>query len=237
MIYLPKDITDIKLEDLHFFNELEFDRTNYLFKLNDTIRSIFPSTHKGSFRSIDQIIMTGHYLYGKNRDFREEYMQNHDGKEFNINFSTVDEGKNIFFKNIFNLFLFGIVTPTYIKDLPEQPIHYLARPIVDEKNPSLVNFLLEEKAISGNKYRRGDGTPFYNYILKKSAVMPNVGGTSPIIICPIKNNVPEIKMVAENLNVFAKAIFDRILISGTPEEKNFAKSFIDGSWSPYLKAN
>ena len=237
MIYITKDTLNYKLEDLPFYNELKLDLSGCIsFELDGTPRSLYPMDHKGLHKSIDQIIMTGHYLYGKNRDFRDAYRNANDSREFNINYNKVEIGRVLFFRNLFNLFLYGIVASTYIDDLPESPIHYFARPIMDEKNPSLDQFMNEERSLD-KKYRRMDGTPFYNYIMKKSAIMPNNMLDNPITICPIKRSVPEIKQISSNLSELAVYVFKRLLNEGTPEQKNFCKSFIDESWSPYLKAN
>lgn len=239
MIFLTKQEIEYKLEDLPFFKELKFDTTvdAFIYEKNGELRTIFPVEREETHRAIDQIIMTGHYLYSVNREFREDYLKVYDGKEFNINYRTFQEGRLIFFKDLFHLFLFGIVVPSYIKDLPEKPIHYFARPIKDEPNPSLQKFLNEEKKIN-NKYRRMDGTPFYNYIMKKSFIMPSngiIGGN--LNICPIARIVPEIKSIAVNLNEMAVYVFKKLLDCGTKDDKEFCKTFIDTSWSPYLKAN
>lgn len=237
MIYITKELLNYKIEDLPFFDELKLEKTGSVyFELNGQPRSVFPLDHKGLHKSIDQIIMTGHYLYGKNRDFRDAYREANDNREFNINYTTVDAARPFFFNDLFHLFLYGIVTYSYIKDMPESPIHYFTRPIFDEKNPSLEQFMTEERQID-KKYRRMDGTPFYNYIMKKSAIMPSNFMDTAVTICPIKRNVPEIKAIASNINELAVYVFKRLLDTGTKEDIQFCKSFIDESWSPYLKAN
>lgn len=239
MIYLTKEEINYKLENIPFYKELEIEdvEKSFLFKINNTPRSIFPVDHKGLHRSIDQIIMTGHFLYGKNRKFREAYLQAMDNHEFNINYKSVEEARTFFTRNMFNLFLYGIVTYSYINSLSDSPMHYFARPIVDERNPSLEQFLKEEREINKH-YKRTDGTPFYNYIMKKSfALNPSMNNFSTNIVCPIKRNIPEIKQISSNINELAVYVFKRMLSVGTDEDKKFIKSFIDESWSPYLKAN
>lgn len=89
------------------------------------------------------------------------------------------------------------------------------------------------------KYRRMDGTPFYNYIMKKSFIMPsnNIAFSQDINICPISDIIHDVKSISENINRLATYVFKKMVNSSIIEDSNFCKTFIDPSWSPYLKAN
>ena len=240
MIYLSKAEVEYKLTDLPFISELNYQEyeNNVEFTINDEMTILFPVEHKKLHNAIDQIIMTGHYLYGKNPEFRKAYRDIYDGREFNINYRTVNEGRLLFTKDLFHLFLYGIVTASYINTLPEKPVHFFARPICDEKNPSLEQFMKDEHEID-KKYRRMDGTPFYNYIMKKSFIMPsnNIAFSQDINICPISDIIHDVKSISENINRLATYVFKKMVNSSIIEDSNFCKTFIDPSWSPYLKAN
>lgn len=239
MIYLTKEEIEQKLEDLSILNELNltFYEDNIGFTINDEITMIFPMEHNKLNLAIDQIIMTGHYLYGKNEDFRKTYQNVYDGKEFSITYRNNTEARKTFTKDLFNLFLYGIVTSSYINTLPEKPFHYFARPIADEKNTSLMQFLQEEHQ-KDKKYMRKDGTPFYNYIMKKSFVIPsNNKNCADISICPISDIIPAMKLISGNINKLAVYVFKKLINSGIEENVKFCKTFIDSSWSPYLQAN
>ena len=239
MIYLTKPEVEYKIEDLPFIDELNFQKSedNVYFTIDNVTYAFFPMEHKGLHKAIDQIIMTGHYLYGKNEEFRRAYLELYDNREFNINYRTVNDGRHLFTRDLFHLFLYGIIASSYLSTLPPKPVHYFARPIADEKNPSLEAFLKEEFQIN-KRYRKMDGTPFYNYIMKKSFIMPNnniIGGD--INICPVTDIIHDVKSVSENINKLATFIFKKMIDSNIQEDVQFCKTFIDSSWSPYLQAN
>ena len=240
MIYLTKDLIDLRISELTNYKELEFNIENYTFNYKGATVPIFPAESKNWLKVMDQLLMTGHYLYGKNPEFRQAFLAATDGRELNINYNKKEDIKVILTRNVFNTLLYGLIAGTYLKSLPDTPIHYFARPIADEKNPSLDNFLEQERQ-ENPKYRRMDGTPFYNYIMKKSYVM-NPNTVSPVdrvpatIICPIKNYVPEIRKAAEYLYTFASEVYKVAFEYSDPSFKAFLKSFVDESWSPYLKA-
>ena len=239
MIYLTQHEVEYKIEDLPFIKDLDFQETedNVLFTIDDNSYAFFPMEHRGLHQAIDQIIMTGHYLYGKNEDFRRAYLELYENHEFNINYRTVNDGRHLFTRDLFHLFLYGIIASSYINTLPEKPFHYFTRPIADEKNPSLEAFMKEELQ-KNKKYRKTNGTPFYNYIMKKSFVMPNnniIGGD--INICPIASVIPDVKAISKNINTLATYVFKKLIDSGIQEDVKFCKTFLDSSWSPYLQAN
>lgn len=239
MIYLTEQMIETKIEDFNFIKDFSFEKTddNVIFKINDEMTIMFPVEHRKLHQAIDQIIMTGHYLYGKNDEFRDAYRKVYNGREFNINYRTLHEGRHVFTKNLFSLFLYGINASTYINSLPDKPFHYFARPVRDEKNPSLEQFMKDEH-IKDIKYRKMDGTPFYNYIMKKSFVMPtNNLANGDIHICPITDIMKDVKNISSNINKLAVYVFTNLMNSGIDEYVMFCKSFIDSSWSPYLKAN
>ena len=84
-----------------------------------------------------------------------------------------------------------------------------------------------------------DGTPFYNYIMKKSFIMPsnNIEFNQGINICPVAGIIHDVKSISENINRLATYVFKKMINSSIMEDVNFCKTFIDSSWSPYLKAN
>lgn len=239
MIYLIKNEVERTLDNLKIKDEIQLETypDNVMFTIDETPTILFPATHKGLNEAIDQIIMTGHYLYGKNESFRKKYLELYEGHEFNINYRTLNDGRQILTKNLFNLFLYGIVTSSYIKDMTDKPYHYMARPVYDEKNPSLEQFIKNER-LTNKSYRKTDGTPFYNYILKKTFVLPsNNNECDDICICPISRIIPEMKNISANLNRLAVCVFKKLINSSIEEDVKFCKSFIDESWSPYLKCN
>ena len=106
MIYLTKPEVEYKLTDLPFIDELNFQEyeDNVEFTINDELTVIFPIEHRNLHSAIDQIIMTGHYLYGVNQEFRKAYRELYDGREVNINYRKVNEGRLLFTKDLFHLF-------------------------------------------------------------------------------------------------------------------------------------
>ena len=219
--------------------EISLDKDFLLYKNKNGIEtSIFTLDDTRYWKPYDQILLLGHYLYSVNEEFRTAYLETF-GKEFILDKMDQNFSCKFFVKNYFNLFLYGIVVATYVKNLPANPLHYLARPIADEPNESLRNYLQKETAKLHKPVTNKIGGPFYCYARKKSMVMPNAMGPSypAFVMSEIKNYVPQMKTIMEDFNSFTKIIYSKLYETKDPEIIKFLSLFTDSSWSPFLEDN
>lgn len=233
---IDKTIAEESIND--FNNATNFDKESYVFNYNGNILNLFPPSEKSNLLAMDQIILQGHYMYYQNEQFRRAYIDAFGG-ELNIKSSDMRE---LFTRNIFYVLLYGMVVSKYVENMKDVPLHYLHRPIEDEKNPDKGIFLTEEHKVNPKYRYEGDASPFCHYMVKKSLIIkPTIDsgfkeGEGVTIICPIKSIVPNMKQFMINYKKFAEIIFAKLNTLGG-DDKNFAKLFIDSSWSPYLESN
>lgn len=219
--------------------EISLDKDFLLYKNKQGVEtSIFTLDDNRYWKPYDQILLLGHYLYSINEEFRNAYLEAF-GKEFILDKMDKNFSCKFFVKNYFNLFLYGIVVATYVKNMSNNPLHYLARPIADEPNMSLRNYLKNETNKLHKPVTNKLGGPFYCYDRKKSMVMPNAMGSSypAFIMSEIKNYVPQMKTIMEDFNSFTKIIYSKLYDTKEPEIIKFLSLFTDSSWSPYLEDN
>lgn len=219
--------------------ELSIDKDFLLYKnKSDVETSIFTLDDNRYWKSYDQILLLGHYLYSVNEDFRNAYITAF-GNEFILDKMDDKFSPKFFMRNYFNLFLYGIVVAAYVKNMPDNPLHYLARPIADEPNESLRNYLQKETAKNHKPVTNKLGGPFYCYARKKSMIIPNSMGSNypSFVMSEIKNFVPQMKIIMEDFNSFTKMVYSKLYETKDPEVIQFLSVFTDKSWSPFLEDN
>ena len=238
---LNKDIASGSLFEEHniISKEISLDKDFLLYKNKDGVEtSIFTLDDNRYWKAYDQILLLGHYLYSINEDFRQAYLSAF-GTEFVLDKMDATFTPKFFIKNYFNLFLYGIVVAAYVKNMPDNPLHYLARPIADEPNESLRNYLRKETNKNHKPATNKLGGPYYCYARKKSMIIPNSMGSNypSFVMSEIKNYVPQMKTIMEDFNSFTKVIYSKLYETKNPDVIDFLSIFTDTSWSPYLEDN
>ena len=219
--------------------EISLDKDFLLYKNKNGVEtSIFTLDDNRYWRPYDQILLLGHYLYSVNEDFRAAYLKAF-GREFILDKMDKNFSSKFFVRDYFNLFLYGIVVATYVKNMPDNPLHYLARPVVDEPNNSLRDYLRKETAKLHRPVTNIVGGPYYCYARKKSMIIPNSMGSNypSIIMSEIKNYVPQMKTIMEDFNSFTKIVYSKLYETKNPEIIKFLSVFTDESWAPFLEDN
>lgn len=221
--------------DTKIAGKVKFDPDFFMYysEKHNSDTAIFPLDERKHWRPYDQFLLLGHYLYSVNEDFRNAYLESYE-KDF-----ILDKNYNLkfFIKDYFNLFLYGFVVATYVKNMSDTPLHFLTRPVADEPNESLRDFLKKETERTHRPAFNRPGAPFYCYIRKKAMIIPNSMGPKfpPIILSEIKQYTPQLKNIAETLNEFAKLVYKELYETQDPEIIKFLSLFTSETWAPYLE--
>lgn len=174
----------------------------------------------------DQYILIGHYLLSMNKEINSKY------KEEMGKYLIMDKGitRNFLINDLFNIFLYGKITATYIKNMPDTPYFYFERLRDGETNNCLRNYLAEEHK-NGNKTAINTiGGPYYNYSKRDSMVMN--GGN--IIICPVSSMVPDLKEQANILYNFTNELYTRLYDKKIEGFAEFVSLFHTDKWKDYF---
>lgn len=190
----------------------------------------FNYTDQLSMYAADQILINGHYLYGKNEEFRNAYLD-----AFNSEMLLPDKDLvDFIYKNNFNLLYFGLLVAPYLISMGTTPAFYLEH-CSSEHSSLLSQFISSETLRLHRPISPKPGMPGYYYKESRTktfkAFKPD-GTFTMTSMCPIKN-ILEITMdYCKRLNEDAKNY-----VTNNPDNKNikdFLEILRDESWSPLL---
>lgn len=190
----------------------------------------FSYTSQNELYATDQILINGHYLYGKNVEFRKVYL---DTFKCELQLPKT-ELVNFLYKNNFNLMYFGLLAAPYIINAGSTPQFYLEH-CSPARSTLLSQFISSETLRLHHPVNPKPGMPGYYYKESRTKSFksydPRDNGRI-VSFCPIKNILEIAIDYAKKLNDDAKSFVNA---NSTDENvKNFLNVLRDESWSPLL---
>lgn len=190
----------------------------------------FNYTDQISLYAVDQILINGHYLYGKNEEFRKAYLD-----AFNSELTLPEKDLvDFIYKNNFNILYFGLLSAPYLIAQGTSPAFYLEHCSAD-RSSLLSQFISAETMKNHRPISPRPGMPGYYYKESRTKTFKSFkpNGTYEIVsICPIKNILEVTIEYCKKLNEDAK-----LYVTNNPTDNNI-KAFLeilrDESWSPLL---
>lgn len=193
----------------------------------------FCYTNQNELYATDQILINGHYLYGKNETFRKAYLEAFKSELLLPDKNLVD----FIYSNNFNMLYFGLLAAPYIIKKGPSPQFYLEH--CSSANSILLSqFISQETMKLRHPVTPRPGMPGYYYkeSRTKSFKSYNPSDNGKIIsFCPIKN----ILEIAINYSSKINEDATNYVNENADDEnlKNFLNILRDESWSPLLYGN
>ena len=189
----------------------------------------FMYTNMNGQYAVDQILITGHYLYALNPDFRQLYINTFGTEMTLVGKDEVD----FLYKNNFNLLYFGLLAAPYLISKGATPTSYLER-CSAENSAELAKFIAEESSRIHKPLSAKPGMPFYYYRVQKTKFFQNSLTKQMEFICPAKAMLTKAIGYAESLQKDAQLAANELLEKEELNASRLMDVLRDESWSPFL---
>ena len=205
------------------------DRDWCLEPLKHTPKNKFNYTNTGDQYAVDQILITGHYLYSLNQEFRRLYKET-----FESEMTLVGKDQPDFlYMNNFNLIYFGLLAAPYLIAQGDTPKMYLER-CSAEGSGDLSRFVSEESLRVHHPVSAKPGMPFYYYRIKKTKFFKNSLTGNIEFICPARAMLSRAIEYAQLLQEDAQITLNELLETDSIRAAELMDVIRDETWSPFL---